>query len=124
LQTIVGNAWYRDNTSPLFKKSNILKFSDMINLNTMCILYKAYKQPLPVKLLQFFSTVNSIHNHCTRHSDDFAVKYCRTTSKSMCISIKGVKMWNSLSNELQNCETVHKFRKMYKKLILSQYLAD
>jgi len=52
---LVSNVWYRDHTSPLFKKSNILKFSDMINLNTVCILYKAYKQFLPVKLLQFLA---------------------------------------------------------------------
>ena len=42
--------------------------------------------------------------------------YIRTTLKSKCISICGVKLWNSLQMDLRNSTTLPRLKKEYKKV--------
>ena len=47
----------------------------------------------------------------------------RTNTKAMCLSVSGVKLWNSLSNNLRDCNSVIIFKKseelFYFKLLVS-----
>ena len=49
--------------------------------------------------------------------------YCRTTLKSMCLSIRGPVMWNKLHSDLKNSTTVNMFKKRYKTFLVSEYEA-
>ena len=40
----------------------------------------------------------------------------------MCISITGVKLWNSLDNSMKNCRNVHLFKKYYTNRLLKSYV--
>ena len=46
------------------------------------------------------------------------------TLKSMCISVTGVKLWNSLDNSLISCKNVHHFKKCYTDRLLNSYVLD
>ena len=48
---------------------------------------------------------------------------CRTTLKSMCLSIRGPVMWNKLHSDLKNSATVNMFKKRYKTFLVSEYEA-
>ena len=50
-------------------------------------------------------------------------KYCRTTLKSMCLSIRGPVMWNKLHSDLNNSTTVNMFKKRFKTFLVSEYEA-
>ena len=43
----------------------------------------------------------------TRQAGLFKNMYCRTTLKSMCLSIRGPVMWNKLYSDLKNSTTVN-----------------
>ena len=70
VRLICGDQWL-DHTSILFYDLRILKLPDMVNLKTAEIMYKAFN--------------NSIW-------------YASTNPKTMCISINGVKIWNSFDS--------------------------
>ena len=42
--------------------------------------------------------------------DMYENMYCRTTLKSMCVSIRGPVMWNKLHSDLKNSTTVNMFK--------------
>ena len=116
---IICKVKYKENTNPLFLKLKTLKLTDIIELNNVNIVYRAYIKSLPLNIQCFFE--DKEHNYSTRNKSKFAVKYARTNSKSMCVTIKGVKLWNAVDFNLQNCNTVYQFRKKYKRNLLLKY---
>ena len=67
--------------------------------------------------------VHMSHDHDTLQAGHFKIKnmYCRTTLKSMCLSIRGPVMWNKLHSDLKNSTTVNMFKKRYKTFLVSEY---
>ena len=39
----------------------------------------------------------------------------------MCISVRGVILWNSLKNDLKACANIYQFKKMYKEKKIRQH---
>ena len=97
----------------LFYDQHILKLPDVVKLKTAIIMFKAFHNLLPVNVQQLFSIYESAYT--TRQNCHFKHYYSRTTLKGMCISITGVKLWNSLDNSLKNCRNVHLFKKILYK---------
>ena len=93
---IISKAEFSDHTNPLFKQLKILKLHDLIKLRSAIFMYKADKNTLPRKLQLMFidNTVNINYNF--RNKKDYYQKYVRTKQKQMCLSVLGVKLWNSL----------------------------
>ena len=85
------------------KIAKIIPISDVVKLKTAIIMFKAFHNLLPVNVQQLFSIYESAYT--TRQNCHFKHYYSRTTLKGMCISITGVKLWNSLDNSLKNCRT-------------------
>ena len=42
----------------------------------------------------------------------------------MCISVTGVKLWNTLDNSLISCKNVHHFKKCYTDRLLNSYVLE
>ena len=57
----------------------------------------------------------------TRHMNTFVMVQTRTNIKAMCLSVYGVKLWNSLSTNLSDCNSVIIFKKNLKKYFISIY---
>ena len=109
-----------DHTNMLFYDQHILKLPDVVKLKTAIIMFKAFHNLLSVNVQQFFSIYESAYT--TRQNCHFKHYYSRTTLKGMCISITGVKLWNSLENCLINCRNVHLFKKYYTNRLLKSYV--
>ena len=52
---------------------------------------------------------------------DFNLQYVRTKKKQMCLSNYGVKLWNSISEEIKKSKTIFQFKKLYKQSLLEKY---
>ena len=111
-----------DHTNLLFHNVHILKLPDLVKLKTAIIMFKAYRYILPMNVQFFFKIYES--RYSSRHKCKFKQIYVRTNLKSMCISVTGVKLWNSLENSLISCINVHHFKKCYTNRLLNSYVLE
>lgn len=116
---IIHKVGFRDHTHELFLQSKLLKFDDLVKYNTAILLYKAYYKKLPENLQKLFTTRERVHN--LRGSAQFVLPKVRTTRKSFCMSVCGIKLWNSLDESIKHSRNVHRFKVMFKKLTWSYY---
>ena len=47
--------------------------------------------------------------------------FVRTNFKGMCLSVKAVKLWNSLDNKLKSCSNINIFKKQPKFTYMEKY---
>ena len=122
IRIICLNANYKCHTKPLFYQLRSLNVFDIIDLNSLVLMYKAFHNSLPANLLSYFKKVNGSHNHSTRNNNlNFKVRYRRTTKKALSICVSGSKMWNSLSPDNKLSRNVNAFKKMLKSSLLENY---
>ena len=114
---IIGNVSKREHSNPIFSEYRLLKFNDIVKLNTCLVIYKAINNHLPERLKKFFE----VNNSNTRQRGKFCVTYCRTKLKSFCVSSIGVKLWNNLPDCIKMETSVSKFRLRYKRFLVNMY---
>ena len=98
---IIHKADYREHTNMLFVSSGLLKWQELVQLQTLVVMFKAKSKTLPAKLQKMFFFTSEDEDH--RRKGHFKHQCARTTVKQMCISVVRVKLWNSLYNELKDC---------------------
>ena len=99
-----------DHTNLLFHNVHILKIPDLVKLKTAMIMFKAYRYILPMNVQKLFRIHDS--RYSCRHKCKFKQIYVCTNLKNMCISVTGVKLWNTLDHSLISCKNVHHFKKI------------
>ena len=117
---IITKSSFYDHTNPLFKSLNILKLKDLINLKNAIFMFKVFNQQLPPKLLSMFQ-VNHNDHYNLRKKQHFILKQIRTKQKEMCLSIQGIKLWDSIPDDIKNSRTVDIFKLRYKYFLINQY---
>ena len=108
---LVCGARRLDHTNNLFKQLGILKFVDLAKFKTSIIMFKAHHNELPDSLQEMFNL--HVHIYDTRQKYTFSVHRAHTNVKSMCISIYGVNLWNSLHTAITSSRSLHVFKTMY-----------
>ena len=89
--TLIYNETFLCYTNRLFCYLGIPKLPDIIKLRISIVMFKATNKLLPHNLQQFFATKYD-SMHVTRQSKQMKYEYARTTLKSICISVYGVKL--------------------------------
>ena len=110
--------------SGLIPSVRSLNVFDIIDLNRLVFMYKAFHNLLPTNLLSYFKKVNDSHNDNTRNNTlslSFKVRFRRTSKKALSICIKGSKMWNALSPDIKLSRNANAFKKMLKSSLLEDY---
>lgn len=97
----------------------VLKFGDLISFKTVQVLYKARKKLLPCHLQKLFIDREGKYN--LRGKFNFKIQCVRTTMKSFNGSIRGVKLWNSLPENIKYCSNIQQFKKAYKESCFEEY---
>ena len=92
-------------------------------MKTALFMYKVSKKSLPSNLLAMFDIKqpNEFYNLRSKSKEMFELKYVRTEQKQKSLSIHGVKIWNSIDEDIKTCKSIHSFKTKYKTLLLSQY---
>ena len=106
-------------TNELFKELYILKFPEFVQYKTAILMYHLFHGTLPIHLQNRFSRYSTTRS--TRRINTFVMVQARTNIKAMCLSVYGVKLWNYLSNNLRDCNSVTIFKKNLKKYLISIY---
>ena len=87
---IIKKADYREPTNALFINLYTLKFLDIVNLQTLLILFKAHNNLLPSGLQRLFVIKDT--NYELRNTGMFETTWARTNIKQHCVSVKGVSL--------------------------------
>ena len=120
---IIDGVHFRDHTNDIFAKYSCLKLFDIIDLKTLMIVYKAKHRLLPENLQCLLIEFCETHNYNTRSSSkgNFTLRCINTRAKSMCISVRGIKLWNQFNLDVASVHTIHSFKNITKKYMISQY---
>ena len=109
----------------LFYNFKLLGFKDLVKLKASLIMFKAKKVQLPSNLQNKFELTNS-DCYTLRSYSKFKMKIVRTTLKHKCISVYGVKLFNSLPNNLTSIpnisSNISSFKTKYKDSLIAQYI--
>ena len=117
---IIHRVDYGAHTNDLFWKSKTLKLFDLVEHKTVQVLYKARNYLLPRNIQRMFHEREQGYD--LREKSNLKVGRARTTKKSFCITICGVKLWNNMSTEIKNISSVIMFKKRHKEMILQRYI--
>ena len=67
---------------------------------------------LPIQLQRRFTKYSSVYS--TRQNMSFVMVQVRTNLRAMCLSVHGVKLWNTLPDDTKNCNSVNNLRNVSK----------
>ena len=116
---IIHNVGYYEHTNALFLNSKTLKFLDLVDLKTAQTVYKARHNMLPSNIRNRFRERDGRYE--LRGELNFKETGASTTRKSMCISVRGVKLWNGLTETIKNSKSLKQFSKSLKQALLAKY---
>ena len=116
---IIHNTGYRDHTNSLFLKSKTLKFTDLVHFQTAQIMYKAKNNLLPSNIQKLF--FYRVGGYNLRGEFNLKHQRARTTLKSFCLSVSGVRLWNRLGVGLKQCPSMIQFKKRFKHMVFTRY---
>ena len=116
---LICNADSLAHTNELFKELYILKFPEFVQHKTAIPMFHIFHGTLPIHLQNRFTRYSTTSS--TRRINTCVIVQARTNINAMCLSVYGVKLWNSLSNNLRDCNSVIIFKKNLKKYLISIY---
>ena len=109
-------------SSPLFKKLDLLKVSDICCFQTALFMFKFSQFQLPCKFNDYFSHVSSVHHYVTRNSTlAFMLPFCRTSIRQKCIRYQGPSTWNNLPSDIKLVDSIAAFKKLYRQYLINKY---
>ena len=124
---VINKARYNSHTNALFKKSNILKFDDILRINCAKLIFKKNRGQLPTfhsrQLLNNQEYLQS--DRITRQAKDiYVLPHPNQISKQTLNFVVGTN-WNNLPNEIKDMVTSNMtyrtFVKQTKKILLLTY---
>ena len=109
-----------EHTAPVFRRANVLKFTDIVKFKTAFFMYQAYHCMLPVNLQKNF--VKHSNLHATRSKLQLTRTCIPTNVRAMSLTVYGIKLWNSLSPDLKNVMSINVFKTKYIKMLICEYV--
>ena len=112
---------FKEHASKLFiiynKQYNILKLNDIVQLNTLLLMYKInYNNVLPN--LKMFMYMKEVH---TRRVNNVFMTSCRTSYRIFGQKHMGAKLWNQLPESLKCSSSKSLFKRKVKSLLTQDY---
>ena len=110
---IINDANYLAHTTPLFKKSGILKLKD---LNEFILAQYIFKRKLDNDTM-----FESAHNYDTRFRENAQPAFHRLSQTQHSVSFVGPHIWNSIPLYIRRSDTLSTFKIELKKYYISKY---
>ena len=112
---VINNVGYLDHTHSPFLQSKLVKLTDIVKFQTILIMYKAKNNLLPQNIQKLFRSRDGVYQLIGKHH--FKINKIRTNRKRFCISFCGVRLWNSMGEELKQCPNITQFKTKYKECV-------
>jgi len=121
---IISNANYLSHTDPLFYSLNLLKLTDIGQIQTLTFMYKYHHGVLPSTFVNYFCKVADVHSYFTRQSSSLHISYARTNQRKNTIKIIGPKLWNKQSLFIRDSPSLKIFKLRIQTEIINSYLSQ
>ena len=128
LQTLIHRAarimtfapYGRIDIFPLLSYLEILDLDDIFSLETAKLVFKVKNDMIPIPLTNYFAVRgDSAHGYNLRHRGTTTQSMIyRTMSAEKSLQYKVPFVWNDIPGNLQECETLIKFKKSFKSHLL------
>ena len=116
---VITNSKYNAHTKPLFQQLSILPLDRLNDFQVVCFVYRCVNNVLPMKFCSMFKTNSSVHSYNTRHCSELRHEYHRLNLRINTIRTYGVKLWNSLADELIKINSICVFKRQFKQSLLN-----
>ena len=91
----------------------------LVHFQTAQIMYKAKNNLLPSNIQKLF--FYRVGGYNLRGEFNLKHQRARTTLKSFCLSVCGVRLWNRLGVGLKQCPSMIQFKKRFKHMVFTRY---
>ena len=124
---IVNRVHYLDHTKPLFESMKILTIYQQYELNCISFIYKCLNSSKYTSFKNSLSRNSHFHNYNTRNNSDLRLPGSRLKSIRQSFFYNGIKLWNSLNNNLTFYKPSMQFKNnllSFKRRIKSKLITD
>ena len=120
---IISKANYLSHTDLLFHSLNLLKITDIGQMQTnFHVRYKYHHGVLPTTFVNYLCKVADVHSYLTRQSSSLHISYARTNQRKNTIKIKGPKLWYKQPLLIRDSPSLKILKLRTKTEIVSSYL--
>ena len=120
---VINNTKYRHHTDPLFKRNNIVKVSDLYQLQVFSFMYDLVNNKLPGSFDDFIPITNeSNYVITTRQCNRLYMTRPRTTFSSNLPNHNFANIWNEFDQIYKKCQPKNKAKKLLRKQFINSYL--
>jgi hypothetical protein len=118
---LITHSAFRSSCDPLYARLNLLKLSDITNLLTIQFMYRVKNHLLPLSCMRHVTVTDFVRPYHIRKVNYFLNMGCRTAIRENSINVRGPKLWNSLSFEIQNCSSLSVLKREVTKFYCGLY---
>lgn len=118
---LITSSHYRANTADLFKELNILNIFDIYKHQMGIFMFKISHELLPPMFQNIFHLNNTVHNYCTRHSENYHLYRVNTDVSKKSFVTSGSQLWNNLDPQLKRISSLPLFTKKFKLCLIDKY---
>ena len=122
---IINFAEYKASASPLFRKSKILKVSDIVNVQNLLLVFDCVKGQLPTALSNIFIPVKNTHTYGTRGAKNckILVPAANTTIYGLrSIKYQSIQVCNYMVTQYSNTNFIEKSKNVCKRIATNHYI--
>ena len=114
---------FHDHTNGIFIELKLLKFPEIVFLNTALFMHDFYCGVLPSLFDDFFNAASVSHNYNTRFASrlTFSIPSIRTNYGKFNIRYVGTKIWNSIDDQTKGLAK-NSFKYRIKEIALESYV--
>ena len=105
--------------SPLFKKLNLLKISDLCRFQSAVFMHKFSTNQLPSSFNRYFTSNSGIHTYNTRQASNYHLFSVNTSVRKTSIAASGPKLWNALPDNIKKASSLALFKRKLKLHLLT-----
>ena len=109
-----------DEVESLYTDLKLLSHEKLHKLSKAKFMYKFKNAKLPSNFDNFFTASHSQHNYALRSRDtsDYRRVWGKTRFGKQMLQDEGVQLWNNISTEIRNSNSIIVFKKFYKIYLL------
>ena len=108
--------------NPIYDFLKILNLEQIFSLELGKFLYKVHKNLLPTSIGNYFEPDPFVNQHSyglrSRSANLPTRIVCLTNYSEKSFQISGQRFWNTIPEEIKNCETLIAFKRNFKKFLL------